>query len=41
MKVLGESQLESGFMATPAVTDAALILRTKTHLYRVELPKGR
>jgi outer membrane protein assembly factor BamB len=36
MKVLGESQLEGGFMASPAVSDKALILRTKTHLYRVE-----
>jgi outer membrane protein assembly factor BamB len=36
MKVLGENQLEGGFMASPAVSDRALILRTKTHLYRVE-----
>lgn len=35
-KQLGESKLEAGFMASPAVTDHALILRTKTHLYRVE-----
>jgi outer membrane protein assembly factor BamB len=41
MKVLGESQLEGGFMASPAVSDHALILRTKTHLYRIELPKGK
>jgi len=36
MKVLGESQLDGGFMASPAVSDHALILRTKTHLYRIE-----
>jgi len=41
LKVLGESTLDSGFMASPAVSDHALILRTKTHLYRVELPKGK
>lgn len=32
---LGESRLESGFMASPAVTGDSLILRTKTHLYHV------
>lgn len=32
---LGEGS-ENGFMASPAVTDDALILRTKTHLYRIE-----
>jgi len=36
LKILGESQLDGGFMASPAVSDHALILRTKTHLYRVE-----
>jgi outer membrane protein assembly factor BamB len=41
MKVLGESQLDAGFMASPAVADNALILRTKTHLYRVEQGKGK
>ncbi|HZN64781.1 MAG TPA: PQQ-binding-like beta-propeller repeat protein [Tepidisphaeraceae bacterium] len=35
-KVLGESQLDAGFMASPAVADDAFFLRTKTHLYRVE-----
>ena len=35
-KVLGENKLESGFMASPAVDGNALILRTKTHLYRIE-----
>ena len=33
---LHESQLEAGFMASPAVHGDALILRTKTHLYRIE-----
>jgi len=33
---LAESQLEAGFMASPAVLGDALILRTKTHLYRIE-----
>jgi outer membrane protein assembly factor BamB len=35
-KKLAENQFEAGFMASPAVTSQALILRTKTHLYRVE-----
>lgn len=40
MKVLAESQLDAGFMASPAVDGDALILRTKTHLYRVERGNG-
>jgi outer membrane protein assembly factor BamB len=35
-KKLAENKLDGGFMSSPAVTDNALILRTKTHLYRVE-----
>ena len=35
-KLLADNQLEGGFMASPAVTGNALILRTKTHLYRIE-----
>lgn len=35
-EVLAENRLESGFMSSPAVTGDALILRTKTHLYRIE-----
>jgi outer membrane protein assembly factor BamB len=35
-KVLGESQLEAGCMASPAVSGKALFVRTRTHLYRVE-----
>jgi len=37
-KVLGESFLEEGFMASPAIDGNALILRTRTHLYRIEEP---
>ena len=39
MKVLAENQLDEGFMASPAVDGAALYLRTRTHLYRIEEPK--
>ncbi|HWN97534.1 MAG TPA: PQQ-binding-like beta-propeller repeat protein [Methylomirabilota bacterium] len=35
-KKVAENKLDGGFMASPAVTGNALILRTKTHLYRVE-----
>lgn len=35
-EVVSENRLEGGFMASPAVSGDALILRTKTHLYRVE-----
>ncbi len=35
-KKLAENKLDSGFMASPAVTGNALILRTKTDLYRIE-----
>ena len=35
-KVLAENQLDERVMATPAVVGEALILRTKTHLYRLE-----
>ena len=35
-KELAKNQLESGFMASPAVVGKALILRTETHLYRIE-----
>jgi len=35
-KVLAENQLGDGFMASPAVDGKALILRSRTHLYRVE-----
>jgi outer membrane protein assembly factor BamB len=35
-KKLAENLLGDGFMASPAVTGDALILRSRTHLYRVE-----
>ena len=35
-EVLATNTLEDGFMASPAVWGKALILRTKTHLYRIE-----
>lgn len=35
-KVLGESDLGDGFMATPAVDGNAFILRSRSHIYRVE-----
>jgi outer membrane protein assembly factor BamB len=34
--VLAENELEDGFMASPAVDGRALILRTRSHLYRIE-----
>lgn len=35
-EVLATNTLDGGFMASPAVDGKALILRTKTHLYRIE-----
>jgi outer membrane protein assembly factor BamB len=35
-EVLATSELEDGFMASPAVSGPAFYLRTRTHLYRVE-----
>lgn len=35
-QVLATNHLPGGFMASPAVDGNALILRTKTHLYRIE-----
>lgn len=35
-EVLATNTLDDGFMASPAVADNALFLRTKTHLYRIE-----
>jgi outer membrane protein assembly factor BamB len=36
LQILSTNTLDDGFMASPAVSDKALFLRTKTHLYRVE-----
>jgi outer membrane protein assembly factor BamB len=39
---LGESQLDEGFLASPAVAGKAFYLRTRTHLYRIEArPRGK
>ena len=35
-KQLGDNLLDDGFMASPAVVGNALILRTRTHVYRIE-----
>ncbi len=35
-EVLATNKLDDGFMASPAVLGNAFILRTKTHLYRIE-----
>ncbi|MBN1479427.1 PQQ-binding-like beta-propeller repeat protein [candidate division KSB1 bacterium] len=35
-QLFAENILDEGFMASPAVKDKSLILRTKTHLYRIE-----
>lgn len=35
-KIVGENLLDDGFMASPAVADGALFLRTKTSLYRIQ-----
>ena len=40
-KVLAENTLDDGFMATPAIDGAALYVRTKSHLYRIEAPASR
>jgi outer membrane protein assembly factor BamB len=36
MKLLATNRLDDGCMASPAVVDRAIFLRTKTHLYRIE-----
>lgn len=40
-EVLATNKLDAGFMASPAVLGNAFILRTKTHLYRVQEGAGR
>tara|TARA_Y100001968_G_scaffold328683_1_gene376343 strand:- start:979 stop:2322 length:1344 start_codon:yes stop_codon:yes gene_type:complete len=37
-RVIATNHLDSGFMASPAVHNDSLILRTKTHLYRIAEP---
>lgn len=40
-KVLGTNQLEGTFLASPAVADRSLFLRSDTHLYRIEKSDGK
>ena len=35
-ELVAENKLDSGFIASPAVAGKSLILRSKTHLYRIE-----
>lgn len=35
LKILAENSLENGCMASPAVIDDDILIRTKTHLYRI------
>lgn len=35
-ELLGENQLDEGFLASPAIAGKAFYLRTRTHLYRIE-----
>ena len=35
-KILSENQLDDGIMASPALAGNALIVRTRTHIYRIE-----
>lgn len=37
-ELVAENQLDDGLVASPAVAGRALILRTKSHLYRIEKP---
>ena len=39
-EIMATNRLDAGFMASPAVAGKALILRTKTHLYRIEASTG-
>lgn len=40
-QLVAENKLDAGCMASPAVLENALIVRTKTHLYRIESPARR
>jgi len=40
-RLLADNQLDGGCMASPAVIDDALLIRTKTHLYRIQNQPGR
>ena len=36
LNLVSKNKLESGFMASPAVSGKAIFARSKTHLYRIE-----
>jgi outer membrane protein assembly factor BamB len=36
LKILADNLLEEGFMASPAIAGGALVVRTRTHVYRIE-----
>ena len=36
LDVVSKNKMADGFMSSPAVSDNALYLRSKTHLYRIE-----
>jgi outer membrane protein assembly factor BamB len=38
-EILATNRLDDGCMASPAVTERAIILRTRTHLYRIDVPQ--
>ena len=38
-ELVAENQLSDGFLASPAVAGKSLILRSKSHLYRIEQPQ--
>ena len=40
-EALSTNTLDSGFMASPAASDGALFLRTKTHVYKIEASKSK
>ena len=40
LQVLVESQLDGGFQAPPAVSGRSLVLRTRSHLYRIARAEG-
>ena len=40
LEILATNQLDSGFMASPAIAGRDFFLRTKTHLYRIGGPGG-
>jgi outer membrane protein assembly factor BamB len=37
-EILSQNTLDGGFMASPAVSGNALVLRSKTHVYKIEQP---